>query len=230
MGRTGGMGTRGVMKRAAAALRRGALVAFPTETFYALGADPRKPAALRRLRRAKGRQRGKPILLIAASARQAFALARRPLPPIARELARRFWPGPLTLVLRPRSARLARALGSQRGVAVRVSSEPLARRLARTLRFPVTGTSANRSGEPPARSAAELASPLRRRVAVVIGEGPGGRGITTPGGPPSTLVDLARHPPVVLRRGGVPPRRLQALLAAPARPRKSRSRRARRRR
>jgi L-threonylcarbamoyladenylate synthase len=217
MDRTGGMADRGNLGRALAALRRGALIAFPTETFYALGVDPRKPAALERLRRAKGRERAKPILLIAATARQAFSLAKRPLPPCARALARRFWPGPLTLVLPPRFPDLARSLGSTRGVAVRVSSHPLARRLARALRFPITGTSANRSGEPPARRAFALAGSVRRRVDLVMEEGrrPSARAVRVSGVRPSTIVDLTRRPPVVLRSGAIAAARVQQLLAGP---------------
>ncbi len=190
--------------RALAILRRGGVVAFPTETFYALGVDPRKPAALRRLRRIKGRARRKPILLLAASRAQALALAAAPPP--AAKLARLFWPGPLTLVLPPRHPRLARALGSAGGLAVRVPSHPLARRLVRAYGFPLTGTSANRSGAPPARQATHLRRALGAALDGVID---GGR---TPGGAPSTVLDLCGPRARLLRRGAVPSRRLQAVL------------------
>lgn len=202
------------LQRALATLRRGGVIAFPTETFYALGADPRKRRALSSLRLLKGRERGKPLLLLAASRAQALALAARPLPASAPALARRFWPGPLTLVLPPRDPALARALGRADGLAVRVTSHPLARRLLRAYGFPITGTSANRSGRPPRREAGGLPRALGIGSAQVLD---GGR---TPGGAPSTLLDLSGPRPRLLRAGAVPERLLgpYVRLPGPGRP------------
>lgn len=196
---------------AAAVLRRGGVVAFPTETFYALGADPRKRGALARLRRLKGRDARKPLLLLAASRSQALALASQPPPRALLPLARRFWPGPLTLIVPPRSRALAGALGRAGGLAVRVTSHPLARRLIRACGFPVTGTSANRAGSPPIREAPAVAASLGHPPDHVLN---GGR---TPGGAPSTLLDLTADPPRLVRAGAVPERRLRPLISPPAR-------------
>ena len=192
-----------------ALLRRGGVVAFPTETFYALGADPRKPGALRRLRRLKGREPGKPLLLLAASRAQALALAASPPPVALRRLARLFWPGPLTLIVPPRRPALARALGRPAALAVRVTSHPLGRRLIRAYGYPLTGTSANRAGGKPPRQARAAIRSLGLRHGECLDGG------TTPGGPPSTLLDLAVRPPRLLREGAVSAVRLRSATGTP---------------
>jgi L-threonylcarbamoyladenylate synthase len=190
-------GVRSRLQAAAAILRRGGVVAFPTETFYALGADPRKPGALRRLRGLKGRERRKPLLLLAASRAQALSLAAAPRPPALLRLARLFWPGPLTLIVRPRDRALARALGRAGGLAVRVTSHPLGRRLIRACGHPLTGTSANRAGDEPPRQARQAGISLRLGPEQILD---GGR---TRGGLPSTIVDLSVQPPRLVREGAV---------------------------
>ncbi|MEE9219429.1 MAG: L-threonylcarbamoyladenylate synthase [Acidobacteriota bacterium] len=197
---------RGEIERALETLRRGGVIAFPTETFYALGADPRKRFALARLRRLKGRARSQPLLLLASSRAQALRLAGQPRPSHLQALARRLWPGPLTLVLPPSDRDLARALGNSSGIAVRVTSHPLARHLIRRYGFPITGTSANHTGAPPALSADQLGSCLRRRPDGVLDGG------HTRGGRPSTILDLTSEPPRLLRTGAVSPSRIRPLL------------------
>ena len=182
---------------AVAALRAGELVVFPTETFYAIGADPMQPAALERIFAVKGREPGKPIALIAADSVCALALARE-IPASAQRLAARFWPGPLTLVL-PAHARLASALiGPDSGVGVRVSPHPTALALARATGGLITATSANRSGEPPARTIAQARASLGPLVTVYLDGG------TLTGAAASTVVGFEDDgTPRVLRNGAI---------------------------
>ncbi len=164
------------LARIAAHLKAGGVALYPTETFYALGADPRSPEGVRAIFRIKGRSPDAPLPWIAADEAQVRALC--VLSAAASKLAEGRWPGPLTLVLPRRDA--------PGTVAVRVSSHPLARGLARALGHPVISTSANRSGAPPAVSAAAaLASISQARPTTVLVLDGG----DTPGGAPSVIVD-----------------------------------------
>lgn len=191
------MGSRAGIKEALSALRRGGVIVYPTETFYALGADPRKRSALKKLRRLKGRESSKPLLLIASSRRQALSLVQAPHSRRLRALTRRFWPGPLTLILPPKNSGLSRSLGRSDGLALRLTSQPLARRLIRSFGFPITGTSANPTGCAPARRAARAAGSFRSDLDGILDGG------HTHGGKASTLVDLTGSPPILRRAGPI---------------------------
>ena len=173
--------------RMAADLRSGAVVAFPTETFYALGADPRSPEAVSEVFRLKGRPGDRRLPWIAASRAQVEGVCH--LSESAAAFADRYWPGPVTLVLPLRSA------GGE-GVAVRVSSHPLARALAEAVGHPVVSTSANPSGRPPATTASEVREAFSGRNAQNLRILDGGR---TPGGASSVIVDLTGGSPRILR-------------------------------
>ena len=149
-----------------AALQTGELVVYPTETFYGVGADPFSRAALERLFLAKTREAGNPIGLIAADTSMAFSVARE-IPIDARRLADAFWPGPLTIVIAARDGLAPELIGLD-GVGVRVSPNPLARALASGLGHPITATSANLSGHPPARSLAEARAAFGAKVKVYL--------------------------------------------------------------
>lgn len=177
---------RGV-RRMAAELRSGAVVAFPTETFYALGADPRSPEAVAEVFRLKGRPGDRRLPWIAASRAQVEAVCVLSEPAAA--LADRCWPGPVTLVLPIRAKRTE-------SVAVRVSSHPLARAFAAAFGHPVISTSANPSGAPPLTTAAEVRQAFAGRGAESLRILDGGR---TPGGEPSVIVDVTGESPRVLR-------------------------------
>jgi L-threonylcarbamoyladenylate synthase len=155
---------------AAAAVRAGELVVFPTETFYAIGADPMQPSALASIVQAKGREPDKPIAVIASDTDSAFAIA-RVIPAEARRLAESFWPGPLTLVLPARRGFDHALIGSNGGIGVRVSSHPTACALARTVGGLITATSANLSGQPPARTMSEARQSLGTRISVYLDGG-----------------------------------------------------------
>jgi L-threonylcarbamoyladenylate synthase len=190
---------------ALAALAAGEAIVYPTETFYALGVDALSSPALERLFAIKGREPGKPVALIAADTAMAFALARE-VPAAARVLAEAFWPGPLTLVLPARDGIPAALIGDDGGVGVRVSSHPLARALATAFRGPLTATSANLAGEPPAVEPAAARRALGDKVKVLVEDG------RLAGGAPSTVVAVDRSGIRVLRQGAVSERQLAAAL------------------
>ena len=192
---------------AAEVLRAGGVVAFPTDTVYGLGAAASQEEAVRALYEIKGRPEAKAIPLLLADAGDLPQVA-QDVPPLAERLAADWWPGPLTLVLpaRPEIPEVVRSGGAT--VAVRVPDHGLARDLIRAVGQPLATTSANRSGAPEARTAAEVVQQLGGRVEWVIdgGESPGGR--------PSTVVDVTVHPPVVRRWGAIAPEALAPLLQA----------------
>jgi len=184
-----------VMAQAAAILRDGGLIAFPTDTVYGLAVDPRHTDAVERLYEAKGRDRGMAIPLIAGRIEQALDAAR--LGTRERRLAEAFWPGPLSIVL-PASPAIAAAVRGPGGtVAVRVPDHAVARGLALALGFPVTATSANLSGQPAAASAVTIDAALTARLDAVIDVG------AAPGGPPSTIVELTPDGPRLVRAGAI---------------------------
>jgi L-threonylcarbamoyladenylate synthase len=170
-------------------------VAFPTETFYGLGADALDAAAVARVFRAKGRPPDKPLLVLVDSVGMAERLVAE-LPARARALMARYWPGPLTLVLRA-GPEVPPALTAGTGtIGVRLSSHAVARALVTAATRPVTAPSANPHGAPSPRTADEVLAGLPG-IDLVLDGG------ATPGGPPSTLLDMTRTPPVVLRPGAV---------------------------
>ena len=181
--------------RAADVLKRGGIVVYPTDTFYGLAVDPRNDAAVARLFALKGRDAGKPSPLIASSVDQA-ALA-VVLDERARRLGTAFWPGPLSIVLPARPVICAGVLGGGTGAAVRVPDDEVARRLADELGFCITATSANLSGNPPARSVGEIDAAVRDTADYIVDGG------NVPGGAPSTIVDLTGNAPLLVRAGAI---------------------------
>ena len=184
------------VRAAAEALRRGGVVAYPTETFYALGALATDAAAVARLARAKGRPDGKPLPLVAAHREAVDAVAVLEGP--AARLAAAFWPGPLTLVLPARPGLAAEVTAGTGTVGVRVPSSEVARTLAAHAGGPLVSTSANLAGEEPVVRAADLAPALRARLDAVLDGG------ATPGGLPSTVATFQEGALRVLRAGAIP--------------------------
>jgi L-threonylcarbamoyladenylate synthase len=184
------------LERAAHTLRRGDLVAFPTETFYGLGAAALDATAVRRVFEVKGRPTSMPLLLLVDSIAMARALA-AVLPDDARALMARHWPGALTVVL-PAAPGLPPEVTAGTGtVGVRLSPHPVALGLVAALAAPVTAPSANPTGRPAPATAGDVLAYFDGRIAMVLD---GGR---TAGGPPSTVVDATASPPRVLRAGAV---------------------------
>lgn len=188
------------LDEAARVLRAGGLVAFPTETFYGLGAHALDQAAVGRVFQAKGRPADKPLLVLVDSVEMVARVA-RDVPALARRLMDRYWPGPLTLVLAAHPG-LPVALTAGTGtIGVRLSGHPVARALVTALGAAITAPSANPHGALSPRTADEVVASLGGRVDLVLDGGP------TRGGPPSTLLDLTRTPAVVLRTGAIVPTR-----------------------
>lgn len=185
-------------------LRRGGLAIYPTETLYALGADALNPAALRRLAEVKGREPGKPIAVLISDHTMLEQLAVE-CSPQARALMRRFWPGPLTLVLCVRDG-VSPLLTAGSGIGVRLSSHPVATALVHALARPVTAPSANPAGMPPPRLIDAARAYFGDRVDYYLD---GGR---LPGEPASTVVDV-RDGLTILRAGAIPTEALRATVS-----------------
>lgn len=181
---------------AAAVLRAGRLVAFPTETVYGLGASALDPQAVERIFAAKGRPASDPLIVHIADPAQLHAVA-RDVPPTALALAALFWPGPLTLVLRRAPAVPAAVAAGRDTVAVRIPRHPVALALLQAAGLPVAAPSANLFARPSPTTAAHVLHDLGGRVDLVLDGGP------TPIGLESTVLDLTGPAPVVLRPGGV---------------------------
>lgn len=180
--------------RAAALLRAGELVAFPTDTVYGVGAIAWDEAAVGRLYVAKIRESRKAIPILLADPADLLLVA-TDLPPAALRVAERFWPGPLTLVV-PRSRRvpdIVTAGGDT--VAVRVPDHAAARALIRGAGAPLATTSANLSGAASPVTAAQVAAQLAGRIGLILDGGP------CPAGVPSTILDLTGAAPTILRGG-----------------------------
>jgi L-threonylcarbamoyladenylate synthase len=195
------------LQEAAGALAAGLVVAFPTDTLYGLAVDPRNAHAVERLYAAKSRGFDQPLPLIACDQDQVGQAGT--LTPLARVLAREFWPGPLTLVIDAQPSLDVRVHAGTGRVAVRVPAHTLARALARTAGHPITATSANMAGEPAVASATELSRALLERIDVLIDGGP------TVGGLPSTVVDVTTSTPSLVRAGVVPWARVLEFLKCP---------------
>ncbi len=178
---------------AAELLRRGGLVAYPTETVYGLGADPGSDEAVSRLLALKGRSASRGLSILVSDSDW---LERQvpDLPRLARDLARRFWPGPLTLVVPAPGSSFARVRTS-RGVGIRCSPHPVARALARAFGGPLVATSCNLSGEPPCRTEDEVKRAFGPELSVVHGGSSGGE-------LPSTVVAVAAGDSLTLLREG----------------------------
>ena len=187
-----------------AALLADELVVYPTETFYAIGADAFSAAALRRLFQVKGREPGRPVGLIAADTAMAFSVARE-VPNVARRLAVAFWPGPLTIVM-PARDEIADELAGPDGVGVRVSPNQVARVLSAGLGKPITATSANVSGAAPARQLDEARAVLGEKVKVYL---EGGQ-LTAPA--PSTVVAVNSSGWKMVRVGAISENQIAAAL------------------
>jgi L-threonylcarbamoyladenylate synthase len=179
------------------AIRGGGVVAFPTDTFYGLAVDPRSTVAVRQLFQVKRRPPDQAIPLIAANLDQVIDQVGM-LTPLGARLASRYWPGPLTLIIPASSGLCAEVHLGTGKVAVRVPDHDIARALALAAGHAITSTSANRSGLPPMSKADEVVSAFGDSIDVVIDAGP------TPGGLPSTIVDVTGADPVLVRAGAVP--------------------------
>lgn len=200
------------LDHAAALLRAGELVAFPTETVYGLGGDATRDETVAAIFSAKGRPHFNPLIIHLSNADQAERLAA--IDGRAALLMQRFWPGPLSLVLR-RTPRCPVSLLASAGldtIALRVPAHPLAQELLRAAGRPIAAPSANRSGRVSPTAAEHVAGELDGRIAAILDGGPCRVGVE------STVVDLSTRTPMLLRPGGVAAETLEALLGPLATP------------
>jgi L-threonylcarbamoyladenylate synthase len=198
--------TPDAIERAARLLRDGALVAFPTETVYGLGADATDERAVAAIFAAKGRPRFNPLIIHVPGLPEAEAVAL--FDTRARALAHEFWPGPLSLVL-PRHAGSGLSLLASAGldtVAVRAPAHPVAGALLRAAGRPVAAPSANRSGRVSPTEAGHVAAELGDKLALILDGGPSLVGLE------STVLDLTGETPALLRPGGLPIEEVERLL------------------
>jgi L-threonylcarbamoyladenylate synthase len=177
-------------------LQKGGVIAFPTDTVYGLGADAFNTRAVERVFEIKNRPRHQQFPLLVADIEQLATLA-EPIPEFAWFLVRRFWPGGLTLALSKKDS-LPLYLAPGPTIAVRIPDHPVCLALIRGLGRPITGTSANTSGQPAALTAEEVERQLEGRIDLVINGG------KCPGSKESTIVDATHQPPTVLRQGIIP--------------------------
>lgn len=186
-------------------LREGGVIIYPTDTFYGLGASGFHAEAVRKVFRLKRRDAAKPLSLVIPDIGGLLQAVAVEIPGLMQPLAERFWPGPLTVVLKA-SPRLPKdLLGDSDRIGVRIPGHPWLRRLLREARFPLTATSANISGERETTDPHEAAKAFREGVDLIVD---GGR---TTGGLASTVVDLTASPPRILREGAIPSESLRAV-------------------
>jgi L-threonylcarbamoyladenylate synthase len=199
------------LARAAEVLRAGGLVAFPTETVYGLGANALDPAAVARIFVAKGRPANNPVIVHIAETADALSVAST-WPAEADALVKQFWPGPLTLVL-PRRAEVPDVVtAGGPTVAVRLPAHPIARELIRLAGVPIAAPSANRSNCLSPTLARHVLRDLDGQIDLLLDGGP------TLGGIESTVLDLSRQPPRLLRPGLIEPAALEAIIGPIERP------------
>lgn len=191
------------------ALEAGGLVVLPTDTVYGVGAMAFDPEAVARLYRVKGRPESKAIPILIGDPQDLAAVAGE-LPEAAGSLAARFWPGAMTLVV-PRRPELPEEVSSYGTVGVRLPDHEFARALM-TVTGPLAVTSANRSGEPPTRTAQGAREALGEHVDLILDGG------ETPGGQPSTVVDCSVFPPRILRQGPISAAEIDEVLGRPHQP------------
>ena len=195
----------GEIQRAVATLKAGGLVAFPTETVYGLGADASNPHAVLRIFAAKGRPADHPLIVHLTSVEALPRWARQVAPP-AYTLAERFWPGPLTLILKRAAGVIDEVTGGQDTVGLRVPSHPMAQALLQAFGGGIAAPSANRFGRISPTTAQHVRDELGVRVDLILDGGPCDVGIE------STIVDLSSGAPVLLRPGRISPEEIETLL------------------
>jgi L-threonylcarbamoyladenylate synthase len=182
--------------RAAALIKKGGLMVFPTSSFYGLGTDACNAEAVDRVFRAKKRDPQKPILILVASLADVAPLVQS-IPPAATPLIEAFWPGDLTLVFHAADPLPSNLTGYTGQIGIRLAGHPVASALARAVGGPITGTSANLSGKGSCTAVAHLDLPIRDQVDLVLDAG----GLA--GGKGSTVVDVTADPPKILRQGAI---------------------------
>jgi L-threonylcarbamoyladenylate synthase len=194
-----------VIRQAAEALRRGGLVAFPTDTLYALGADALAPDAIERVLAVKGRHHGKPLSVMVPTVEAAQGLVNH-LPDSVRSLMRTFWPGPLTIVMTA-SAKVPEALrGATATIGLRIPGGVVAQAVLAAFGGPIIGTSANKSGGADPADARTVQRTIGGQIDMILDGGRVSLGV------PSTVIDCTGEPARLLREGAIPRAKLAATI------------------
>lgn len=184
------------LKYALNILKNGGVVSFPTETFYCLGANALDEQAINKVYHAKERDTNKPLLVFIASKKLLYILTEN-INATAEKLIDRFWPGPLTLVFEA-SSELPKILTGNTGkIGIRISGNKFVRQLCQISGFPITGTSANISNKPAPVFAEEVKESLGDRIDLILNGG------KTSGDQSSTVLDISRAEPVLIRPGAI---------------------------
>ncbi len=191
---------------AAELLKKGELVAVPTETVYGLAAMATREDAVREIYEVKGRPETKPISLLIASLKEAEPLVTE-IPEAARALAEAFWPGPLTMILKKTAQVPDLVTAGGATVGIRCPDHPVTRAIIALAGCALATPSANYSGEPSPVDAAGVLRYFDGAIAAVVDGGPCRVGVA------STIVDLTRKPAVILRQGGIPEAEIRAVLS-----------------
>jgi len=194
------------MRLIAKTLREGGVIAYPTDTFYGLGADCFSGEALQRIYRIKHRDPVKPSPVLVSDLSMVRDLAAE-IPAAFRTLSAEFWPGPLTLIIKAAARLPAELSGPNQTIGIRLPNVTWLRELIRQLGFPILATSANISGAGEIDLAEEVIRQFQDKVDLIVD---GGR---TPGGRPSTVVDLTGKRPVILREGAIAKEKIREILS-----------------
>jgi L-threonylcarbamoyladenylate synthase len=192
----GGLADEAALEIASTNILNGNVISVPTDTFYALAADPFNLMAVEQIFQIKGRQGWKPLLLLIDSVEQAESVA-MDIPDLFYEIAERFWPGPLTLILPAANNVPFKVTGGTGTVGVRIPDLTLTRLLVRALGLPIVGTSANLSAHPPCATADEVLQQLGGKIELILDHG------KLTGNAASTILDLTQQPARLVREGAI---------------------------
>jgi L-threonylcarbamoyladenylate synthase len=188
--------TAAAVREAISILKDGGLIAYPTESFYALGVMATDEEAVKRLFRLKKRPPEKPLPVIVGDIETLKTIVKS-IPDQAMTLIEKYWPGPLNIIFEAKNHIPLTLTGGSHRIAVRIPGDKTAFNIARASKLPITATSANPSAMPPAKNANEVKNYFGAELDLIIDNG------ETPGGKPSTIVDITVTPPIIIREGSV---------------------------
>ncbi len=193
------------IKEAAEALKKGGIVAFPTDTFYGLGVDATNNEAVKRIYAVKERDYDKPILILIDKRDKIYKYV-KDIPQIAEKLIDKFWPGPLTIIFYASAAVSQSLLGRGNKIGIRIPNNPLTLLFLKAAGSPVTATSANLSKEPSPAEPEEIKENLCGKIDIILDAG------RTTGIKESTVIDITEHPPVCIREGMITVKEIEGFL------------------